>query len=180
MRCLPVTAFAIVAVLMHADVRGQESSPPLEMKALERLVGTWNVETIVKVPEENGSDKLVVKRELVLGGRFVQEMGGSDDKGKPNFMAMYTYDSNKRAYRNWLFLSDGGCIESAGTWDERSQTLTFTNRPDWGGTGVISLRFSDETTFSHSIIARDAGGKISYHQEGKSVRQKYTLGSGER
>ena len=38
MKCLPLITFVIVAVLMHADVRGQESSPPPEMKALEKLV----------------------------------------------------------------------------------------------------------------------------------------------
>ena len=174
MKCLlPMTASLILAVLMHADVRGQESNvPPPEMKVLERLVGTWEVETIVKVPEETGSDKLVVKRELVLGGRFVQEMGGSDDKGKPNFMGMYTYDSNRKTYRRWFFLSGGFYTEGTGTWDESRQTLTFTNRLPGGITGTLTLRFSDETTFSHSIIARDASGEISYHQEGKSVRQK--------
>jgi len=129
MKCLlPMTAFLILAVLMHADVWGQDSNAPPEMKVLERLVGTWEVETIVKVPEETGSDKLVVKREMVLGGRFVQEMGGSDDKGKPNFMGMYTYDSNRKTYRRWFFLSGGFYTEGTGTWDESSQTFTFTNR----------------------------------------------------
>ena len=171
MRCLPVIAFAIVTVLMHADVRGQESSPPPEMKALERLVGTWKVEQIVKVPEEAGPTNLVVKREMVLGGRFVQEMGGFDDKGKPNFTGMYTYDSNRKTYRYWLFVSDGFYNESTGTWSEPNQTFTFTSKPGGGATGVITLRFLDEATFSFSIIFRDAGGEIGYHLEGKSVRQ---------
>ncbi|MBC8872541.1 MAG: protein kinase [Planctomycetes bacterium] len=158
---------------LHADVRGQDASaPPPEMKALQKLVGTWNVEQTVKVPEEGRSEKLVVKRELALGGRFVHEMGGFDNKGKPNFVGMYTYDTNRRAYRYWLFVSEGVCIESTGTWNERSQTFNFTNRPDWGGTGVITLRFADETTFAVSIISRDPRGKTSYHLEAKSVRQK--------
>ena len=174
MKCLPpMIALLVVAVLMHSDVRGQDSSaPPPEMKTLERLLGTWKVEQIVKVPEEDGPTNLVVKRELVLGGRFVQEAGGFDDKGKPGFTGMYTYDSNKRTYRYWLFVSGGFYSESTGTWDERSKTFTFTSRPAGGVTGVITLRFLDETTFVHSIIARDTGGEIRYHQEGKSVRQQ--------
>ena len=49
----PMTVSLVLAVLMHADVPGQESTPPPpEMKVLERLVGTWRVENIGKVPEE--------------------------------------------------------------------------------------------------------------------------------
>jgi hypothetical protein len=165
-------AFLVVAVLMHSDVRGQEGDTPPEMKALEKLVGTWKVETIVKVPKEDGPTKLDVKRELVLGGRFVQEAGGFDDKGQPTFKAMYTYDSNRKTYRNWLFVSGGFYSESTGTWDKQNQTFTFTNKPADGVTGVITIRFLDETTFVHSIISRDTAGQIHYHQEGKSVRQQ--------
>jgi hypothetical protein len=171
MRCLPVTAFVVVALLMHADVRGQESNAPPEMKVLERLLGTWKVEQITRVPEETRSTN-TVKRELVLGGRFVQEMGGFDNEGKPTHMGMYTYDSNRKSYRYWFFLSGGFYTESTGSWDESRQTLTFTNTLPGGATGVITLRFSDETTFVFSIISKDAGGEVGYHLEGKGVRQK--------
>ncbi|MBC8875264.1 MAG: DUF1579 family protein [Planctomycetes bacterium] len=173
MRCLtPMPAFLVVAVLMQSNVRGQDGDTPPEIKALERLVGTWKVEQIVKVPKENGPTKLDVKRELVLGGRFVQEAGGFDDKGKPGFAGMYTYDSNRKTYRYWLFVSGGFYNESTGTWDEQNQTFTFTSKPADGVAGAITIRFLDETTFVHSIISRDSGGKILYHQEGKSVRQE--------
>ena len=141
------------------------------MKALERLVGTWKGETIVKVPEEIRSTNIVAKRELVLGGRFVQEMGGFDDKGKPTFIGMYTYDSNSKTYRYWLFVPEG-VLESTGTWDESSQTFAFTNTQGGGARGTITCRFHDEDTFVFSLINRRAGGEISYHMEGKSVRQK--------
>ena len=85
---------------------------------------------------------------------------------------MYTYDSNRKAYRYWFFLSGGFYTESTGTWDERGQTLTFTNRPRRGVTGVVTFRFLDEATFALSLITRDADGEISFHLEGKSVRQK--------
>ena len=175
MKCLlPMTASLILAVLMHADVRGQESAPPPEMKALERLLGTWDHEQIVKVPEESRSTNLVVKRELVLGGRFVQEMGNFDDQGKPTFTGMYTYDSNRNTYRYWFFMSSGFYWEPTGTWDESSQTFTFKGRLGAGDTGTMTatLRFSDEATFVYSLVATDPGGKVNYHMEGKSVRQK--------
>ena len=173
MRLLPTTASLILAVLMHADVRGQEPNvPPPEMKVLGRLVGTWDHEQIVKVPEETRSTNFVAKLEFVLGGRFVQANGTFDDQGKPTFTEMYTYDSNRRTYRYWFFMSSGFYMESTGTWDESRQTLTFTNRLPGGTTGVTTLRFSDETTFVYSVVGTDPGGKVTYHMEGKAVRQK--------
>jgi hypothetical protein len=174
MRCLLVTVFVIVAAFVHADIRGQDSNAaPPEMKVLQKLVGTWKVEQIVKVPKESHTTTLLVNRELVLGDRFVEEVGGFDDTGKPTFRGMYTYDSNSRTYRYWLFVSGGDYSESTGTWDAQSQTLTFTNRPSSGGKGVITLRFPDETTFAFSIIFRDSNDKVGYHLEGKGgVRQK--------
>ena len=175
MKCLlPTTASVILAVLIYADVRGQESNtPPPEMKALEKLVGTWDHEHTVKVPKETRSTNLVAKGELVLGGRFLQEQAGSDDKGKPTSTGMYTYDSNRKTYRYWFFHSSGGYWDSTGTWDESSQTFTFKGRVGAGdATMAATRRFLDETTFVSSLIVRDAGGEISYHQEGKGVRQK--------
>ena len=56
MKCLlPTFAVLIMALLASSEADGQEpDAPPPEMKALERLVGTWKVEQIVKVPEEDG------------------------------------------------------------------------------------------------------------------------------
>ena len=175
MRCLPVTVFAIVAVLMHADVRGQESdAPPPEMKALERLIGTWDHEQIVKVPKETRPTNFVVKGELVLGGRFLQEQAGSDDKGKPTGTGMYTYDSNRKTYRYWFFMSSGFYWEPTGTWDESSQTFTFKGRVGAGDTGTMTMtvRYPDEATLLFTLVTTNPDGEISYHSEGKCVRQK--------
>ena len=175
MTCLhPMTVALILAVLMQADVRGQESdAPPPEMKALERLVGTWDHEQIVKVPEETRSTNFVVKGELVLGGRFLQEMGDFDDQGKSTNTGMYTYDSNRKIYRYWFFHSSGFYWDSTGTWDESNQTFTFKGRVGAGdATTTATMRFSDEATLVYSLVTRDPGGKVHYHMEGKAVRQK--------
>ena len=170
MKCLPLITFVIVAVLMHADVRGEESSPPPEMKALQQLVGTWKVEHVGKVPEE-APFTCIIKARPVLVGRFVQQTGDVD-KGEPNQIGMYTYDSNRKTYRYWFFHSSGFFVDSTGTWNESSQTFTFTNKPFEGATGVITVHFLDETTYDWSIINKDAGGEVVFHMEGKAVRQK--------
>ena len=168
----PVTGLLAVAVLMHADVRGQDSNPPPpEMKAVERLVGTWEVEQTTSVPKETGSNTHVVKRELVLGGRFVQGMGGFDD-GKPDFTTMYTYDSQRKTYRNWFFHSSGFYWEATGTWDESDEAFVFNYGLPGGGKGTMTIRFTDETTLVFSMIGKDPRGEVVYRSEGKAVRQK--------
>jgi len=159
-----------IGFLLSTDLRGQESGgPPPEMKALERLLGTWKVENIGKVPEKTHSTG-IAKRELVLGGRFVQETG-FDDKGKTAYMCMHTYDSNRRTYR-WWFFYPAGFSEHTGTWDESSQTFTFISRPGGGAMGVTTLQFLDETTLDFSMVLKDAGGKVVFHMVAKAVRQK--------
>ena len=168
---LPVSASLILAVLMHADVGGQEPKAPPEMNPLERLLGTWDVEQRARVPDEGRSTN-TVKRELVLGGRFVQEMGGFDENGKATHMGTYTYDSNRKTYRWWFFHSSGFYHESTGSWNEGSQTFTFVNRLVGGGAGTTTIHFQDDTNFDFSIIVKDGGGKVTYHLEGTAVRQK--------
>ena len=114
---------------------------------------------------------LAAARPDQLGGRFVQQTGDVD-KGEPNQIGMYTYDSNRRTYRYWFFHSSGFFVDSTGTWNESSQTFTFTNKPFEGATGVITVYFLDGTTYDWSIINKDAGGAVVFHMEGKAVRQK--------
>jgi hypothetical protein len=146
------------------------NAPPPEMKVLEKLVGTWKVEHVGKVPAA-APFSCIIKARPVLGGRFVEQTGDVAPE-EPNQIGMYTYDSNRRNYRYWFFHSSGFFVDSTGTWNDSSQTLTFTNKPFEGATGIITVHFLDETTYDWSIINKDAGGKVVFHMEGKGVRQK--------
>jgi hypothetical protein len=173
MRCLPqITAFLILATLTQADAGGQESiTLPPEMKPLEGMVGTWNVEQENKVPEQTRVT-YVLKGQSILDGRFIQQTGASQDAAKPMQMGMYTYDASKKNYRYWFFMSSGFFTDFTGSWDEGNQTFTFTNRSPGGREATIATRFLDETTFVFSMINKAAGGEIVYQMEGKAVRQE--------
>lgn len=172
MKCRQLTLVVLVLILPASTKGGgQELDPaPPEMKALEKLVGTWKVENIGIVPEKTRSTS-TNKRELVLGGRFIEDRQ-FDDQGKHTGSGMFTYDVGRKAYRSWYFDQSGFYVEATGTWDETKQTFTFTNKQGRGATGVTTLRFRDENSFDWSVIVTDARGDISYHLEGKSVRQK--------
>ena len=117
-----LTASLILAVLMNANIRGQESSAPPEMKALEGLLGTWEVLTVNKVakwtPEETRSTT-ICKREPILGGRYFRE-SAFDQQGKLLATGMLTYDTTEKVYRFWYFHPEG-VTENAGTWDGSSR-----------------------------------------------------------
>ena len=83
------------------------------MKALEKLVGTWKVENTGIVPEKTRSTS-TNERELVLGGRFIEERQ-FDDQGKHTGSGMFTYDVGRRAYRWWYFDQSGFYVEATGT-----------------------------------------------------------------
>jgi len=160
--------------LVGTDVRGQESSaPPPDMKVLERLVGTWQVEHINRVAKWTAKETratYVTTWKPILGGRFVQR--GFDDEVKLANIGIYTYDTDRKAYRRWFFNTEGPVVEEAGTWDESSQTFKFTHRPGAGVTWATTIRFVDDNTYEWSIIATDADGEVGLHMEGKAVRQK--------
>jgi hypothetical protein len=175
MKFLPVSAFVIVSVLMHADVRGQDSSTaPPEMKVLQKLAGTWKVVNINRpskwAPEEKRTTS-TDKGELILGGRFLERQG-FDDEGNLIHTSMYTYDTEKKAYLWWFWVSNGAFGEFIGTWDAARQTLIFRPRSESRLTGVTTIHFRDEKTLDWSIIAKDADGEIGFHMEGNAVRQK--------
>jgi hypothetical protein len=169
----PMTASLILAVLMNANIRGQESSAPPEMKALEGLLGTWEVLTVSKVakwtPEETRSTT-ICKREPILGGRYFRE-SAFDQQGKLLATGMLTYDTNKRIYRFWYFHPEG-VNENAGTWDGSSRTLSLQIVRGEGVTGVLTLQLRDETTIEWKSTMKDVSGEVCVRMEGKAVRQK--------
>ena len=61
MKCLlPMVGPLFLALLAHADARGQDpSAPPPEMKPLERMLGNWRIEQETKVPAERRSTNTV-------------------------------------------------------------------------------------------------------------------------
>jgi len=174
-RSFPATAFLVLAVLLHAEARGQDASgPPPEMKVLQKLAGTWKVLNINKpskwMPKESRSTS-TDKGEVILGGRFL-ERRGFDAEGNLIPSSMYTYDTDKKTYLWWFYVSNGAVGEFVGAWDATRQTLLFRPRTESPLRGVTTYRFLDENTFDWSIVAKDADGEISFHMEGNAVRQK--------
>ena len=165
------TFLAIVCVSVISSAAEPAKSKPPESKVLERLVGTWNSESVSRVAEWTPVEaraKGVLTRELVLDGRFLQEKGKHSNGDS---IVMFSFDVEKKAYRSWLFHSDGNTTETQGQWDESTQTFTFTSDLN-GLKNTSTIKFIDDDTHKWTAVVKDAQGKVFYDGEGKCTRRK--------
>jgi hypothetical protein len=159
------------AMLTAVLLLGAGNQVPPEMKVLERLVGTWKSENVVKTaPTTPTASTGVSKTTLILGGHFTENRNYSNDGALAN-INMFSYDARGKVYRQWLFDSNGNTLESTGTWNADNRTLTFT-KEQGGNKGVFSMRFVDDDTVHTNIVWKDAAGKVTFDFEGKATRQK--------
>jgi hypothetical protein len=151
----------------------QESgkAPPPEMKLLQQMVGTWQESNVSRVAEWTPKEtrgQSTLKVSPILGGHFIRcEFTDGDREA----MMIRTFDTEQRAYRQWMF-HPGSCgVESKGQWDDATNTLTLTDEGQ-RITSVATIWFSDKDTMQWSHISRDRQGKVYLNIEGKSIRQR--------
>jgi len=140
----------------------QSAAPrPPELKVLDRLIGTWDTERIMKpaawTPKEVRTTAKFT-REWVLGGRFVQAKQSISDGSE--LIVMHTFDVQKKAYRYWVFGSDGNASETSGQWDPAAETFSWRTDLADGMTITLSLHLIDADTQEWTLVVKDAGGQV--------------------
>jgi hypothetical protein len=167
-----VAVISLVFVAAALQAAAQDTPKPPELKVLERLVGKWDSESVSKAAEctpQEGRAKGVLTREWVLNGRYVQETSKQSDG---DAIVMFTYDTAKRAYRWWMFNTQGHNIEMSGQWDEKTQTLTCTSELGNGLTNTSTIHFLDADTHQWTALVKDGQGKIFVDAAGTCTRRK--------
>lgn len=171
-----ILSFIVLSLLgvfaASSPTMAQDAPKPPELKVLERLIGKWDSESVSRAAEWTPKEvraKGVLNREWVLDGRYVQETSKQSDG---DAMVMFTYDSAKRAYRSWLFNTQGHNIEVSGQYDEKSQTLTCTSDVGNGLLNTTTIQFIDLNTHQWTAVVKDKNGKIYFDAEGTCTRQK--------
>ena len=125
---LLVTLF-IVAFSSFAN--GQDGVTPDELKVFSPLIGKWQIQIVNRpsaVHKDASTGKAVSTVEWALNGRFVRgtSQATTNSKERMEFEVLSTYDERKKAYRRWLFRSDGVLAESVGEWDADTKTMNWT------------------------------------------------------
>src|SRR4051812_48268053 len=98
--CCSIVIVLVGIAATNASAADDAPKSP-ELKVLDRLVGKWESASISKVAEWTPAEIRAtgkLTREWILDGRFLQETSTQSDV---NAIVMFTYDSQKSAYRWW-------------------------------------------------------------------------------
>jgi len=170
-----VGSYVVLAMVFGQVARAAEEAAPKppELKVLDRLVGTWDSESISRPAEWTPKEvrlTAVLTREWVLGGRFVQER--ASDSNKMEATVMFGFDPQKKVYRVWRFDSEGSALEMTLQWDEATQTLSGQTDLGNGLTNTTSIHFIDNDTHEWKGVVKDAAGKVFFDGGGTCRRRK--------
>lgn len=148
---------------------------PAELKVLDRLAGKWRYEWESQPTEgepKGSKGSGTSTNEWILDGWFQQHKGKGDNPPH-EILEIWTYDAPTRTYRAWGFMAPGANpYESAGTWDEKTSTLTYQGKGPGDVTFVSTMHWIDEDHRVGTRVAKNAVGKLVQEQRVKLTRQK--------
>lgn len=167
-----VLLFAICCV--GQSTSAADPPKPTELKVLEKFVGTWDCEVVVRpavwTPKEVRETSVEVN-EMALDGWFLQGSSKTRD-GKTTAILMNTYDPVHKRYRIWRFRPGGSCEEMAAQWDEATTTLAITTDLGNGVTSKTAFHLIDRDHRDYHNIAKDGNGKVYLDIQGTVTRRK--------
>lgn len=168
-------SFALAAVLALTSLlpAADPADKIPELKALAHYVGEWDTVTTSKDPP---FAKGTSSTKWVLDGRYIQQEWAAQDKDGKTVATgtmLATYDTDKKAYRLWTFMSDGSAAEATGTWDAKTKVLTCTTAKDANGLTTKTVAdFSADGAQTWAITVTDGTGKVVFELAGKNTRLK--------
>jgi len=143
------------------------------MKVLEKRIGTWTTETVVKPGPWNPTGRTatgIETTEWILGGRF-QQTRNTNRPANPDGLFICTYDPQLKAYRA-VNLDDQGFInDMTGQWDEAAQTMNWTSEKN-GFRAAGATRFVGPDNIEWQLVVKDPDGKVMLDISGKLARKK--------
>ena len=147
---------------------------PAELKVLDRMVGTWDAVSTMKPAEwtpDGGRSTMKITREWILNGRFVMDtpLHSNGQEG----MTIIGFDPNQKVYQGWRFNSEGEFPRSPfkGSWNAKSQTLSYVGKLEDGKTNRSSVRFFGRNQEVWEIKVTDADGKVYFDMDTIATRR---------
>ncbi len=175
-KCLSVGLPIMIVGLFAgpAGAAGADAPPkPVELKVLQRLIGTWNSETWTMpaewTPKEVHATGTLV-REWILDGQFVQETAQHSDGNKD--LVIFGWDAQRASYRAWHFNSGGWTGNNPGQWDAAAKKLTFNSGEIDGKTTIATIQFISDDVHEWKATTTDKAGKVYFNGGGKCTRKK--------
>jgi len=154
-----------VPMMVSADEPGPAKDVP-ELKVLQNYVGTWDVK-VAGDEVANGENTA----RWILGGRFLEQSGfivSENGTNRVEVTTLYTYDTTKKAYRSWSFLSTGNTSQADMTWDARTKTMTSVEPNEFKTTSQHGFPNSGKCDWK--VLIQDTQGTTMFRMEGTSLR----------
>jgi len=172
-RILPMLVFLMAAgvpMSVSAGEAGPAKDVP-ELQVLQNYVGTWDVK-VAGNELAKGEDTA----HWILGGRFLEQSGfvvSENGTNRVEITTLYTFDTTKKVYRSWSFLSTGTSSQAEMTWDARTKTMTSVTRPNAdGGRSTITADFSESGKERWKFVFTDRDGKAVGEMSGVNTLRK--------
>jgi len=173
---LELVSYEIADLREDFEKRLGPSNHPAEFQVLERRIGTWETEQIIKpgiwVPDgskSNGSETV----EWTLDKKFIQSKH-KQQPGNKEALSLIAFDTRSNVFRTWFFDSSGNLPRSefTGNWDESTQTLTFKSTDPEEVTVTSTQKFVGTERIEIQSVWRAKAGTILMEIEGTATLQK--------
>jgi hypothetical protein len=160
----------VVTAAFAARAQVGPSSPAAASALLERFVGAWRTETLVR--DVSGA---VIAHTYgtaagtpTLGGRWLEFRTASTPPGAADMQIM-TWDADARAYRQWVFDADGYWHTAAGAFDATVGVLTWRGEKD-GVPFVIEDRWISPDRLTWTLRRTAPDGRVLESIDGTLIR----------
>ncbi len=162
--------------------KGPPEPPPPgpEHKLLKDLAGTFDARvTVILAPAKNLESKGVMKRQMVLDGRFLHEEYEGSFADRPfKGIGLSGYDTIKKKYVSvWADSMTNSIMTSEGTYDEKTKSFHYSGEDVDASTGkklkvrdVLKIAGPDEQTLE--MFRQAPGGAEFKMMEIHYVRKK--------
>jgi uncharacterized protein involved in copper resistance len=149
--------------------KGEKPADP--MAILKKRVGTWETETTYRKSAWTAKETKYAgteTSEMILKGKYLESKGKSKEGETKELV---TWDAEAGVFRAWYFDSDGIRSEGAGSYDEKTKTLTwdFTLA---GVAAVVKWKFVSDDLFEWEMLAKDESDAVLLDVKGKMKRKK--------
>ena len=175
----PIRAIlCLAAFALPATAADGPSAEVAELAPLNRWVGRWETRSTIKPPIDapGPTSKGTATGLWVMEGRFLKQdwvVDPGESSPKVSGTTLMTYDTAKKTYRSWMFVSSGDVAEYQGTWNDASKTMTWTSKPSPEMvTVVIKASFREDSHESWTLVHKDPEGRVLFEMNGTNTRKK--------
>lgn len=127
--CLLAVSALLVSARGGEDAFTKYSKPGAEHKMLAKFAGTWkaHVKFWIKPGEAPDESDGVMKKKMILGGRFLQEDYSGEAAGQKFIgMGLVGYDLQKKKFTSiWTDTMSTSIMHSLGTYDAEAKTFNY-------------------------------------------------------